>query len=43
MSDFEFITTFNALSPDKQALVIKAMKELIASQSELNSRKERAR
>lgn len=36
MSDLEFIKTFNSLSADKQAIVIGAIKELLASQSESN-------
>lgn len=33
MSDLEFVATFNSLSADKQAVVIEAIEELLASQS----------
>ena len=33
VSDLEFVATFNSLSSDKQAIVIGAIEELLASQS----------
>lgn len=42
MGDFEFLATFNTLSEDKRTFVIKAAEELLASQTEPHSQKERA-
>ena len=33
VSDLEFVATFNSLSSDKQEIVIRAIEELLASQS----------
>lgn len=33
MSDLEFVATFNSLSSDKQAVVIREIEKLLASQS----------
>ena len=40
MSDLEFVATFNSLSSDKQAIVIGAIEELLASQSKGKRKKD---